>query len=71
MEYRVKLTPELLVTNIDVSLRFWCDLLGFSVAYGRPEEGFAYLDLNGAQVMLEQRNDTEQQWLEHFPIKLI
>ncbi len=63
MENRAKLTPELLVTNLAASLRFWCELLGFMIAYDRPEEGFAYLDLNGAQVMLEQRDDAERQWV--------
>lgn len=52
---RAALVPELLVTDIAASLRFWCDHCGFSIAYDRPEDGFAYLDLGGAQVMLEQR----------------
>jgi catechol 2,3-dioxygenase-like lactoylglutathione lyase family enzyme len=50
-----RLVPELLVTNLAASLRFWCDLCGFRIAYDRPEEGFAYIDLDGAQIMLEQR----------------
>jgi len=50
-----KLVPELLVTNINASLRFWRDLCGFAVVYHRLEEGFAYLDREGAQVMLEER----------------
>lgn len=49
------LVPELLVTNVGESLHFWCDLCGFRVAFDRLDEGFAYLDLNGAQVMLEER----------------
>lgn len=54
-EFRARLVPELKVTDLGASLRFWCDLLGFSVRYGRPGEGFAFLDLNGAQIMLDQR----------------
>jgi catechol 2,3-dioxygenase-like lactoylglutathione lyase family enzyme len=50
-----RLVPELLVTNINESLRFWRDVCGFQVAFDRPDEGFAYLDLDGAQVMLEER----------------
>jgi|UPI0006902EAB catechol 2,3-dioxygenase-like lactoylglutathione lyase family enzyme len=50
-----KLVPELLVTDINASLRFWRDLCGFAVVYHRLEEGFAYLDREGAQVMLEER----------------
>jgi len=50
-----RLVPELLVANLSESLRFWCDLCGFTVAFDRLEEGFAYLDRDGAQVMLEER----------------
>jgi catechol 2,3-dioxygenase-like lactoylglutathione lyase family enzyme len=46
--------PELLVTDIGASLSLWRDLYGFAVAFERSEEGFAYLDLDGAQVMLEE-----------------
>lgn len=52
-----------MVSDLAVSIRFWCDLIGFSIAYDRPEAGFAYLDLNGAQVMLEQRNTADDQWV--------
>lgn len=60
---RNKLVPELMVTNLDSSLAFWVSCLGFKVAYQRPEDGFAYLDLNGAQVMLEQVDSDAGQWL--------
>lgn len=49
------LVPELLVTDIAASLRFWRDLCGFRVAFDRLYEGFAYLDLGGVQIMLEER----------------
>jgi catechol 2,3-dioxygenase-like lactoylglutathione lyase family enzyme len=52
---RARLVPELLVSDVQASLRFWCGLCGFRVAYDRMEEGFAYLDRDGAQVMLEER----------------
>jgi len=47
------LVPELLVADIDKSLRFWRDVCGFTVLFDRPDEGFAYLDLDGAQIMLD------------------
>lgn len=50
-----RLVPELLVADLESSLRFWRDLCGFAVAFDRFDEGFAYLDLNGAQIMLEER----------------
>ncbi|ALD14420.1 VOC family protein (plasmid) [Clavibacter capsici] len=48
------LVPELLVTDLDRSLTFWCDLCGFAVRYSRPEERFAYVTLGSAHVMLEE-----------------
>ncbi|PYC28928.1 bleomycin resistance protein [Pseudomonas mosselii] len=62
MLQRNKMVPELIVSNLDRSLEFWVSLLGFEIAYQRPEQGFAYLDLQGAQVMLEQF-DAEDHWL--------
>lgn len=50
-----RLVPELLVNDVNASLRFWRDLCGFRVAFDRLYEGFAYLDLDGAQIMLEER----------------
>lgn len=50
------LVPELLVEDIDASLAFWRDILGFEIAYDRPEQFFAYLERpEGAQIMLCQR----------------
>ena len=52
-----KLVPELLVSDIGASMEFWCDRLGFAIAYQRPEEAFAYLERpEGAQIMLSQRS---------------
>ena len=47
---------ELLVEDVQQSLRFWVDLIGFSIAYQRPDEGFAYLERDGAQIMVCQRS---------------
>ena len=52
-----KLVPELLVQDIVVSLVFWQNILGFVIAYDRPEQLFAYLERpEGSQVMLCQRS---------------
>ena len=48
------LIPELAVVSCAESLAFYLDLLGFSVAYERPEEGFAFLEFGDAQLMLDQ-----------------
>ena len=50
------LVPELSVTDYEASRNFWCDLVGFSLRYERPEEGFGYLVLGNAHLMLDQIN---------------
>jgi len=48
------LVPELIVSDLAASLRFWRDLLGFRVLYERPADRFAYLERERAEVMLEE-----------------
>ncbi len=57
------LVPELLVTDIARSLAFWCGLVGFGVRYDRLEEGFAYLGLGDAAVMLDEHRAGSRSWL--------
>jgi catechol 2,3-dioxygenase-like lactoylglutathione lyase family enzyme len=59
----MSLTPELLVTDLDASLRFWCGLCGFRIAYDRPEEGFALIEHGTARVMLEQLGRGGRYWI--------
>lgn len=47
------LIPELTVTDLRTSLNFY-QALGFRLEYERPEDKFAFLSLEGAQLMLEQ-----------------
>lgn len=54
------MVPELLVSNFRRSLDFYVQQIGFSVMFERTEPNFAYLDLNGAQLMLEE--DHECSW---------
>jgi catechol 2,3-dioxygenase-like lactoylglutathione lyase family enzyme len=51
---RPDLVPELLVTDVEASLRFWCGPCGFQVLYDRPDEGFSYITRGNAHLMLEQ-----------------
>ncbi len=48
------LVPELAVSDWETSRSFYCDVLGFDCVYARPEEGFCYLRLGTAEVMLDQ-----------------
>jgi len=51
------LVPELVVSNLEQSLTFWVEVLGFRIRYDRPEHRFAYLEHEGAHVMLVERRD--------------
>ncbi|MBA4334593.1 MAG: bleomycin resistance family protein [Methylobacterium sp.] len=51
---RPALVPELYVTALPASLAFWRDLLGFRVLYDRPEQGFAAIERDGVEFMLEE-----------------
>lgn len=48
------LVPELSVSDLQASLVFYCDVLEFDLRYGRPEEGFAFLALGAAELMVDQ-----------------
>lgn len=56
------LVPEFVVSDLAISLQFWCDYIGFEVMYDRKEEYFAYLGMGDAQVMLEQYNPADREW---------
>lgn len=58
-----RLIPELYCSNFAASVRFYAEVIGFRVAYARPEERFAYLDLDGAELMIEQPTRADRTWL--------
>jgi catechol 2,3-dioxygenase-like lactoylglutathione lyase family enzyme len=48
---------ELHVADLELSLAFWMDIIGFEIAYRREEEKFVYLEHpEGQQIMLCQRH---------------
>ena len=51
-----KLVPELSVSNMKKSLSFYTKILGFKVEYARKESKFAFLALQGSQIMIQQIN---------------
>lgn len=48
------LVPELVVFDFDASLRFYRDIIGFTVRYRREAPRFAYLELDAAELMLHE-----------------
>ncbi|AUG41860.1 MULTISPECIES: bleomycin resistance protein [Pseudomonas] len=56
------LVPELIVSDLQQSLYFYCDVLGFRVEYDRPEDKFAFLSFGNSQIMLEQDWHDDSPW---------
>ena len=54
MKPRARLVPELDVESLERSIAFYVGLAGFRIVYERPEERFAFLDRDGACLMLEE-----------------
>lgn len=51
--YWNKIIPELSVTNLENSLKFY-QTIGFKIEYDRPENKFAFISLGEIQFMLQQ-----------------
>lgn len=51
--YFNKMIPELSVTNLENSLKFY-QTIGFKIEYERPENKFAFLSLGEIQFMLQE-----------------
>lgn len=56
------LVPELIVSDLQQSLYFYCDVLGFKLEYDRPEDKFAFLSFGRSQIMLEQDWHDDSPW---------
>ena len=59
---RPRLVPELICSDLEQSLAFYVDLLGFRVLYARAEDRFAFLEREGAELMLEQPVSRDRLW---------
>lgn len=57
--YWNKLIPELSVTNLENSIKFY-KTAGFSIEYDRPEDKFAFISLGEIQFMLQELSNNEK-----------
>ena len=48
------LVPELDVTELAISLRFYAEVLEFRILFERPTERFAYLEYDGVELMIQE-----------------
>ncbi|MCP1161266.1 bleomycin resistance protein [Bacillus infantis] len=61
------LIPELSVNDIERSKWFYIEILGFQLEYERKNDKFAFLSLNGAQIMIEEINGYWNTALLEYP----
>jgi catechol 2,3-dioxygenase-like lactoylglutathione lyase family enzyme len=54
--------PEFDVSELATSLSFYVEVCGFTLVYERPEECFAYLALEGAELMLQAADGPGQRF---------
>ena len=57
------LVPELYCRDIAHSLNFYTQVLDFKILYQRAEEKFAYIEREGACLMLEQPSPASRTWV--------
>lgn len=58
LEYKSNI-PELSVTNLENSIRFY-ETAGFKIEYERPEDKFAFISLGDIQFMLQELSDNDK-----------
>lgn len=56
------LVPEMIVSDLQRSLGFYCQVLGFDIEYQRPEHKFAFLSFQASQLMLEEDDLKASPW---------
>ena len=57
-----QMIPEFDVFNLDEPLHFYVDLIGFKVVYDRPEDKFAFLELEDVQFMVQEIDKENLKW---------
>ena len=57
-----QMIPEFDVFNLSETLHFYVDLIGFKVVYDRPEDKFAFLELEDVQFMVQEIDKENLKW---------
>lgn len=55
-----KLLPELTVSDFEKSLNFYTDMIGFKAEYERQSPRFAFLSLEGSQIMIQEQGPKDK-----------
>lgn len=57
-----QMLPEFDVFNLEETLHFYVDLIGFHVEYDRQEDRFAFLQFEKVQIMVQEIDKENNKW---------
>lgn len=57
-----QMIPEFDVFNLEDSIHFYVDLIGFHIEYDRKEDRFAFLQLENIQIMIQEIDKENNKW---------
>ena len=57
-----QMIPEFDVFDLQESITFYTKLIGFKVIYDRPEDKFAFLQMDNVQLMLQEIDKSSSKW---------
>lgn len=57
-----QMIPEFDVFNLEDSIHFYVDLIGFHIEYDRKEDRFAFLQLENVQIMIQEIDKENNKW---------
>lgn len=57
-----QMIPEFDVFSLDETLHFYVDLIGFKVVYDRPEDKFAFIEMEDVQIMVQEIDPDSSKW---------
>ena len=57
-----QMIPEFDVFNLEESIHFYVDLIGFHIEYDRKEDRFAFLQLENVQIMIQEIDKENNKW---------
>ena len=66
--------PELYISDFEISLHFYVDILGFKLEYKRDNPKFGFLSYQGSQLMIQELvsgEKNQKKWSSHLAEELI
>lgn len=57
-----QMIPEFDVFNLEESIHFYVDLIGFHIEYDRKEDRFAFLQFENVQLMIQEIDKENNKW---------